>query len=214
MKRTILAGFAMFCGIALTGTTAAQTVTDIPFDTLNWVLPENYQLTEFEGKQTLLIEKTATYEFYHRDSYAYLKDYDFSDGIIEFDFYSSQGDIAYVGFIFRFNRHKEEDRYELFYFRPFMSKSLGAVQYFPVNNKTATFAYYSDNVYQSTATVPYNAWNHVKAEIKGPRAVVSINDTEVMTVNNLGRGLSKGSIGVWMENTTPKCYFADLKVTR
>ena len=214
MKKLILSFITMFLCTALAHTTIAQTVENIEFDTVNWVLPEKYQITKFDGKQTLLIEKAGTYTYYYRSSYAYLKDYDFSDGIIEFDLYCPLSDEAYIGFLFRLNQYNGEDRYELFYFRPFMLNSMGAVQYFPVNNKTATFQYYTDIVYQSAGNIPYNKWNHVKADIQGPRAVVYVNDIAVITVNNLGRGLSKGSIGVWMENSTPKCYFANFKVTR
>jgi len=206
--KSILLFITMFLAIMSAYDIMAQTTTNFEFDTVNWVLPDKYQITAFEGNQAFLIEKTAS------DSYAYLKDYNFSDGIIEFDLYCPQIDVAYIGFLFRLNQHKEENRFELFYFRPFMSNSLGAVQYIPVNNGIAYFQYYTDNVYQSTGNIPYNVWNHVKAEIEGPRAVVYVNDKEVMTVNNLGRGLSKGSIGVWMDSTTPKCYYANFKVTK
>jgi hypothetical protein len=208
--KTILLFITVFMGIAFTRTTNAQTVTEIDFDTINWVLPDNYQITEFQGNQALLIEGTGDNG---SDPYAYLKDYVFSDGIIEFDLFCPPSDVEYVGFIFRLNQHKEEDRYELFYFRPFMSGSVGAVQYIPVNNGEALFQYYTDNIYQSGGNIPLNKWNHVKAEVEGPRAIVYVNDKEVMTVNNLGRGLSNGSIGFWKDSTTPKCYYANLKVT-
>ena len=211
--KTIFLCITLLSAIMLTYNIKAQTTTNFGFDTINWVLPENYQITEFDGNQTLLIEKTETYEYNNKNSYAYLKNYEFSDGIIEFDLYCPREDVAYVGFIFRFSQHKDEDRYELLYFRPFMSGTRGAVQYFPVNNGIARFQYYEDGAFLSTGNIPYDQWNHIKAEIEGPHAVIYVNGTKVMTINRLGRGMSKGSIGVWMDNTTPKCYFANLKVT-
>jgi len=90
-----------------------------------------------------------------------------------------------------------------FLFSSISIASLGAVQYIPVTMELHLFQYYTDNVYQSAGNIPWNAWIHVKAEIEGPRVIVYVNDIAVMTVNNLGRGLSKGSIGVWMDSTTP-----------
>lgn len=207
--KSILSFITMFLAILLADGIKAQTVTDFEFDTINWVLPDNYQIAEFQGKQALLIQKTASDT---SDFYAYLKNYDFSDGIIEFDFYPEY--YSYIGFLFRLNQHKGEDRFELFYFRPFQTNSVGAVQYIPVNNGTAYFQYYIDNVYQSTGNIPFKQWNHVKAEIEGPRAIVYVNDKVVMTVNNLGRGLSKGSVGVWKSIETQKCYYANFKITK
>ena len=206
--KSILLFIMMFLTIMSPCDIMAQTTTNFVFDTVNWVLPDKYHILEFEGNQALRIENTVS------DSYAYLKGYDFSDGIIEFDLYCPTTSAGFIGFLFRLNRYKEEDRFELFYFRPFMSNSLGAVQYIPVNNGVAYFQYYTDNVYQSIGSFPYNNWNHVKAEIAGPCAIVYVNDNKVMTVNNLGRGLSKGSVGLWMDSTTPICYYANFKVTK
>ncbi len=205
--KTILSLIMMFLAIMLTFSITAQTITTFEFDTINWVLPENYQIGEFEGKQALLIENIDNPDA--RDPYAYLKDYEFSDGIIEFDLFSPDN-YAYIGFLFRLNQHNGEDRFELFYFRPFES----SIQYIPVNNGVAIWQYYTDYVYKSSGKTPYNEWAHIKAEINGPKAVVFLNDQEVMTVNNLGRGMSKGSVGIWMDCTTPKCYYANFKITK
>ncbi len=190
----------------------AQTTTNFEFDTLIWNLPEKYQILEYEGKQSLLIELTP--ERYSRGYCAYLKDYEFSDGIIEFDMFCPQNYPSYIGFVFRLTRHMEENRHELFYFRPFMSNSMGAIQYIPVHNGYVNWPSYADNVYKSAGYIPWNEWIHVKADIEGPKATVFINDTEVMTVENLGRGLSKGSVGVILLSDTPKCYFANFTVSK
>lgn len=205
--KTILSSFFMLMCMEFGGIVIAQTL--IEFDTATWFLPENYQIIEFEGKQALLIENSGDNSI---DPYAYVKDYDFTDGTIEFDLFCPQSYPAYIGFLFRLNRHNEEDRYELFYFRPFTT-STGAIQYIPVNNGIAAFQYYTDAVYQASGKIPTSRWVKVRAEIEGPRAVVYVDDTELMTVNNLGRGLSKGSVGVWMDSTTPKCYFANFTIT-
>lgn len=209
MKKLILPIIAIFLGIALARSATAQTVTNFEFDTVNWVLPENYEIAEFEGEQALLIENNASNNI---DPYAYLKDYEFTDGIIEFDMFCPQS-YAYVGFLFRLNQHNNEDRYELFYFSPFQSNTPQAIHYFPVNNGIAWFQYYMDNIYFSKANIPYNVWMHVKAEVAGPRVIVYIDDEQIMTVNNLGRGLSKGSVGFWIDSTTLKCYYANFKIT-
>lgn len=212
MKKSILLFFTFFLGIALASSTIAQTVTDIEFDTVNWVLPENYQILEFEGENALLIDKPG--EIFESGSKVYLKDYEFSDGIIEFDFYIPVRQLRLIGFFFRLTTHNEEDRYELFFFRPNLINTLGTVQYMPINNEKVHFSTYADDIYQGTGNIEPNIWHHVKAEVKGPHATVYVNDDEVMTVNNLGRGLSKGTIGVWLGETSPKVYFANFKVTK
>ena len=194
-----------------TGHTIAQTYEHFEFDTTTWVFPEKYQILEFEGKQSLLLEKTS--DDVDGSWNAYLKEYDFSDGIIEFDLFCPQKYESYVGFFFRLNWYKEEPRYELFYFRPFLTNEIGSVQYMPVNNGIVNWPDYVDFVYKSKGDIPWNEWIHVKAEIEGPCAIVSINDKEVMTVHNLGRGLSKGSVGLWLGNTQ-RCYYANFKVAK
>lgn len=209
--RSILLFIIMLFGVVLPTNTRAQTITSFDFDTINWDLPENYQIVEFEGENALMLERTG--DIFKSGSGAYLKGYEFSDGIIEFDLYCPERANTFVGFMFRLTNYNEEDRYELFIFRPFMVNTLGTVQYLPVNNGAIHSTTYVDDVFQGIGDVVPNIWNHVKAEIEGPRAVVYVNDEEVITVNNLGRGLSGGSIGVWLGDTTPRCYFANFSVT-
>lgn len=211
MKTTLLSIVMLLCLVFYTNT-QAQTTTTFEFDTQIWVLPEDYHILEFEGKESLLIENDSKNS--PHGYFAYLKDYDFSDGIIEFDLFSPQNYPSYVGFLFRLNQSGTENRYELFYFRPFMSGSSGAVQYLPVNNGLVNWSDYTDAIYKSSAKISWNEWIHVKAEVKGPVATVFINDQEVMKVNNLGRGLSGGSVGLILLPDTQKCYYANFKITK
>lgn len=209
--KSVLLFINLLFSIVLSYSTIAQTVTNIDFNTANWVLPEKYQIVEFEEKQSLLLERTDVDDF--ACYLAYLKDYEFTNGIIEFDLFCPQDNRAFFGFLFRLNTYNEEDRYELFYFRAHISNQIRSVQYMPVNNGFEHWPDYLDFVYNSIGEIPCNEWIHVKADIEGPRAIVYVNDKEVMTVDNLGRGLSSGSVGVWLGNT-PKCYYADFKVTK
>ena len=210
--KTILTFMTMSLAFVLPSSILAQITTDYEFDTINWVLPENYQIVEYEGENALLIEQSAN--VFKTGAMAYLKDYEFSDGIIEFDMFTETRTLIFIGFPFRLTTHNEENRYELFFFLPFVINTIGTVQYMPVNNGTIYLQHYSDDIYKEAGDVPANQWNHVRAEIEGPRAVVYVNDEEIMRVNNLGRGLSKGSIGVWAGDTSPKCYFANFSVTQ
>ena len=209
--KLILLFITMLFSVVSSTDIPAQTISTFDFDTLNWVLPENYQIVEFEGENALLIERSA--DVFRRGTKAYLKDYEFSDGIIEYDLFCPQRDFIFIGLCFRLTNYNDEDRYELFFFRPNVINTLGTVQYIPVNNGTVHLSTYADDIFQGIGDISSNIWHHVKAEISGPHAVIYVDDTEVMTVNNLGRGLSRGSIGVWVGETTPKCYFANFTVT-
>ena len=209
VKMLFLSIFMLYAGLPM-----AQTFEHFEFDTTTWVFPEKYQIVEFEGKHSLLLERSSFNDY---SGYcAYLKGYDFSDGIIEFDLFCPEITPVFssgVGFVFRLTTYNEENRYEVFYFRTHLSNAMRSVQYMPVNNGTINWTNYVDFVYNSIGDIPSNEWVHIKAEIEGPRAVVYVNDKEVMTVNNLGRGLSDGSAGVWLGNTV-KCYYTDFKVAK
>ena len=204
--KSIFLFISLLFGLMLPFSALAQTTTDIPFDTINWVFPGNYKITEFEGKEALLIMQNGTVFKY--GAKAYLKDYKFSDGIIEFDFYSPHDDFTFLGFFFRFTTHNDEDRYELFFFQPTRTS------YLPVNNGIIHLSCYDDGIYKRAGNIEPQVWHHIRAEIDGPHVVVYMDDEENITINNLGRGLSKGSIGLWAGETTSRCYFANFKVTQ
>ncbi len=206
MKNAIL----IFLFISLTVLLKAQTVENFEFNTENWILPENYQITEFQGKQSLLIERTADDSL--KGYYAIVKKFNIKDGIIEFDMFCPQQDSTYAGFLFRLTNYNEEDRYELFYLNPSKSNDTGAVQYMPVNNEVINWPDYDHDVYKSDGDIPWNEWVHVKADINGPKATVSVNDEVVMTVSNLARGRTVGKVGLWLGNSK-KCYYSSFKMT-
>lgn len=188
----------------------AQTVADFEFDSVNWILPEKSQIVEFQGKQSLLIERTADDSL--KGYYATVKTFNFKDGVIEFDMFCPQKDNSYVGFLFRLTNYNEDDRYELFYFRPFQTNEIGAVQYMPVNNGAINWPDYNHDAYKSDGDIPWNEWVHVKANIKDSKATVYVNDNVVMTVSNLARGRTVGKVGLWLGNTT-QCYYSNFKMT-
>lgn len=188
----------------------SQTVQQIAINTENWLLSEECQIVEFQGRQSILIERSAddSLQGYH----ALVKKFNFKDGIIEYDMFCPQQDTTDAGFLFRLTNYNEEDRYELFFFRPYQTNETGAVQYMPVNNEEINWPDYDHDVYKSDGAVPWNEWVHVKAEIEGPRATIYVNDTKYMTIDNLARGRTVGKVGFWMGNT-PQCYFSDFEMT-
>ena len=64
---------------------------------------------------------------------AYLDSVSFKNGILECDVFSpvEKGELSFIGFIFR---AKDAAQYECVYFRPFVSDTIGAIQYLPVIN--------------------------------------------------------------------------------
>ncbi len=189
---------------------SAQTIQSFEFNTENWIMPAESRLIEFQGKQSLLIEKLD--EDSSKGCYAILKKFDFKDGTIEYDMFLLEEQVNNAGFLFRLTNYHEEDRYELFYFNPYDSQQPGVVQYMPVNNGAINYAEFDHDAYQSHKIIPWNEWITVKALISGPQTTVYINEEQYMTVPNLARGRSVGKAGLWLGNA-PKCLYANFKMT-
>ena len=87
--------FIIIIAICLLDFAKAQNVQSFEFNTDNWILPEEYQILEFQGNQSLLIERTADDSL--KGYYATVKRFNIEDGIIEFDMFCPQQDSTYAG---------------------------------------------------------------------------------------------------------------------
>ncbi len=143
------------------------------------------------------------------DGVAWLKDFEFENGIIELDIKGS--DIrgrSFVGFAFH---GFDEDTYDGIYFRPFNFKSPErkghSVQY--ISHPEKTWNYLRTNFpeqYENPVTpVPDpNEWFHAKIEIEYPNIKVYVNNSEIpsLEVQQLS-DRKKGWIGFWTGNDSP-----------
>jgi hypothetical protein len=128
--------------------------------------------------------------------FAYLKDVEFEDGVIEVDV-AVDGRRSYPGINFRMQSPRDYERY---YLRP--HRTCGQYpdvhQYTPVINGIAGWQLYNGEGFTSGGEVPTGEWVHLKVEVKGSQARVFLGDMEnpVLEIDELVHGVSRGSIGL------------------
>ncbi|CAM2069733.1 hypothetical protein SCOR_30440 [Sulfidibacter corallicola] len=165
----------------------------IPLDAEHWNL-ENAELGEFLGRKAVT-------------GRAILEKGELRDGVIQVDL-AATGERAYPGIIF----HREGDRdYETLYVRPHKSNLPDAVQYAPAFNGMVGWQLFCGPGYTAKAVIPANKWNRMEIEIRGPKAIFSINGERVLEMP-LKRGSQGGGMGL---NAFPKnqAWFSNFRFT-
>jgi len=168
------------------------------------------EIIEYKGKEALRIKGAPG------ERIAYLKDFEFIDGIIELDIAAIP---YYTGLVFRV---RSGHVYEGIYFRPQNSRQIDpvrrghTVQY--ISNPMFTWYYLRETApekYEAAVDIPPDEWFHVKVVVAGEKAEVFVNDAEspCLVVDDLKHGISQGSVGVWCGNTSAGT-FANLTVTK
>jgi hypothetical protein len=130
---------------------------------------------------------------------AFLKDVEFQNGVIEVDI-AFEGSRSFGGIVFRAQTSGD---YEQFYIRPHKSRFPDALQYTPVTKGLSSWQLYSGEGFTAAAEIPYNKWVHVKLEVSGTQARITLDNAEkpALVVHDLKHGLSKGNIGLIAPNT-------------
>jgi hypothetical protein len=162
--------------------TYAETV---PFDSPRWVLqPNTSRLEDYLGKKSLYLKGGA----------AYLKDVDFTNGIIEFDVAFAR-ERGFFGAIFRM---QDKENFEEFYLRSHQSGNPDAIQYSPVYNRLSAWQLYHGEGYSAAVTFQFDRWMHVKLVVSGKTAELYIdnNESPVMFMHDLKREIKPGLVGV------------------
>ena len=159
---------------------AGAGTTPAPFDSTLWVL-DNAAPIDTLGKSAIT-------------GFAYMKDLEFEDGVIEVDLYVT-GATSYPGVLFRMESQGE---YERIYLRPHRLARYGdVVQYTPVFNGIAGWQLYNGDGLTAGAELPENRWFLLRVEVSGRRARVFLDQSPepVLTIHDLKRGEGRGSIG-------------------
>ncbi|MGD2086442.1 MAG: hypothetical protein PVH61_09695 [Candidatus Aminicenantes bacterium] len=162
--------------------THAETV---PFDSSRWVMqPNTSRLEDHLGQKSL----------YLKGGTAYLKDVNFTNGIIEFDVAFSR-ERGFFGAMFRM---QDKENYEEFYLRSHQSGNPDAIQYSPVYNRLSAWQLYHGEGYSAAVTFHFDRWMHVKLMVSGKIAELYIdnNETPVMFMHDLKREIKPGLVGV------------------
>jgi len=153
----------------------------IPFDSDQWII-RNARIVDHLGRKALM-------------GFAYLKDIQFENGVIEVDLAVS-GTASYPGIFFRM---QDEQNYEHFYVRPHRAgRYADAMQYAPTINGISSWQLYNGEGYTAAIEFPSNQWIHLKLEISGRQARVFVNHAETpdLVINHLQHGNSNGTIGL------------------
>lgn len=158
----------------------------IDFESKNWIVDDP------EAKVMRYMDRESLYLF---RGIAFLRDVEFENGMIEVDI-ACHGHRGFAGIVFRLQSPKD---YELVYLRPHKSGLPDAIQYTPVFNGLLGWQLYSSEGYTAASDIPLNRWTHVKILVSDRNAYVYLNgaDKPSLIVNDLKRGMNKGSIGLW-----------------
>ena len=165
--------------VAISTTAVAQ----IDFESELWIR-DNAEIVQFMDRKCLM-------------GSAFLKDVEFENGVIEFDLAVTGEKVrSYPGVLFRIT---SPGNYERFYIRPHRASLYpDALQYTPAFNGIDGWQLYNGEGFTASATIPANQWLHFKLEVSGVRARIYMDDMSkpILVVNELKRGVSKGTIGL------------------
>lgn len=169
--------------LILSTTSHSQTV---PFDTDRWQVKDpQARVEDHLGRKSLYI----------KSGFAFLKDVVLEDGVIEVDI-APPNKRSFMGIVFRF---ENEDDHEIVYFRPHKSGLEDAVQYTPSFYGEAAWQLYSGKGFTNAVEIPREQWSHIRIEISGLGGKVFFgnSDKPALVIEDLKRGHSRGTVGLW-----------------
>ena len=179
--------------------------------TTQWTIPNldgvSYSIETYKGSKALIIKKG--FNNYKFGAVAYPKGLNFTDGEIELDMASSNGN-EYLGLAFRI---QDAHHYQTLYFRPASSGTINAIQYMPAKKADFNWWDYEADKYQAKATLPATNWFHIKAVVKGQQLTVYVDHQPkpAMVYTALDPELKSGSVGFWFGNSL-SCAYKNLTV--
>lgn len=183
----------LFIGLPVSAQKPKKTVTQpappvntelkIPLTQENWDFKTgSVEFSEHKGVQAIKIQAN--------DGYALLKDFVFSDSVIEFDL--EPQDAGFGSFYFR---RENEQETELVYLRGRVGNltAMDAIQYAPIVKGINLWDVLPH--YQGPANIKKGEWNHVKLVVSGKQMLVYMNDTNpTLVVTRLEGNSTKGGL--------------------
>ncbi|MCG8700343.1 MAG: hypothetical protein MI922_19975 [Bacteroidales bacterium] len=158
----------------------------IPFNSDKWTFtkPDEVVIEEYKGQQSLQLKKGQ----------AFLKDVEFTNGIIEYDVCFKEKR-AFSGVLFRVQDNRN---YEEFYLRAHQSGNDDACQYTPVFNGQAGWQLYHGEGYSTALEFDFDNWMHVKLIVKGKQAEIYFRNstTPSLVIHELKRDELTGYLGI------------------
>jgi hypothetical protein len=179
----------------------------------------------YKGKKAVRLSDAGADNLPEGSQLAVVKGTEFQDGVIEVDL---AGDTlpgkgpqfrGFTGIAFRVSQ--DASKYEAFYLRPKNGRSEDQLQ----RNHSAQYMSKPDfgwerlrnefpGVYESYVDLEAGAWTKIKIDVRGDRAKLYVNgaDQPTLIVNGLKRGVSKGSVALWIGPGT-QAHCANLRIT-
>lgn len=174
---------------------------EVSFDLSRWEIKASEgRFEEHLGRQSLRL----------KGGVAWLKDANFTDGVIEYDIATS-GERGFLGVVWRL---QDEENYEEFYIRPHQSGNPDANQYTPAFHGLTSWQLYYGEGYGAPVKYNFNQWMHVKVVVSGQQAEVYLNDMgkPVLFAHELKRPRQAGKVGFSAGNFGPG-HFSNLRIT-
>jgi len=139
------------------------------------------------------------------DGLALVPDLEVREASIEVEIWAEGA--CYPGIVFRV---ADVLNFELAYAVPHCSAQWDALQYDPVFHGSNTWQLYHGEAYQKAATVPMGEWFHLRMDVQGTRAAVSVEDRPPLVLRQLAHPHAQGRVGIW---TYLPAYFSNLRVS-
>lgn len=173
----------------------------VPADTLNWDLQGKAGITEYQGRECILLDGGA----------AVLKDFEMRDAIIDVDI-STPANRGFFGIQFRIDSLGSNA--EWVYLRQHNSGLPDAIQYTPVLNTGLNWQIYNGPGFTGAVDIPKNEWFHLRLIVKGAQAYLYVKDMDnpVLVMNDLKSGIQKGQVALAV--LIGATYFSNFKIQR
>ncbi len=199
MNKTIDVLIFICVFLGLNALYAQATEKTYPFTSKEWTIQGDYELIQYDGKESLLFKEGGT---------AKLADVPFENGIIDYDLVVSPKR-GFVGVKFRM---QDDGNCEEFYIRMHQSGNPDATQYTPVFNGLAGWQLYHGENHSTAIAFKPDEWMHVRLAVFGDQMEIFVDDMEhpILHVYDLKRDEKRGYLGVYGSTT---CHFANFKVT-
>ena len=177
---------------------------EIPLKADGWETHNDVQFVEHEGRESIHLKGS-----FQNTPSAVLNDFEFAEGIIEFDISIDVSKSIFPGIDFHIT--EEKDRFERIYFRPGNNHQINSFQYHPVYRSYHPWQLYGQH--QRNLEIPNNEWFHVKVDVEGSRMAFYMRGQElpVFWIDALQSGSASGRIGF---AGAGDYYISNLKITK
>ena len=163
----------------------AASLKEVPFNSDRW---------HVEAVQSRVEQHLGRTSLYLRDGTAWVKDAEFTDGVVEFDI-AFTDERGFMGLLWRL---QDADNYEEFYVRPHQSGNPDASQYTPAFDGLTSWQLYHGPGYGAQVEYRYDEWNKVRVVVSGDQAEVYVNDMRraALFVPEQKRAILAGRVGL------------------